>query len=279
MIPRRWHVSKALWLILCPMLLQFAAHEAFSIEPAQTLSNGRAAVASGNYQLADEQFTKLVDHGYASVEILHERATARGKLGKLGPAVADIREALTLRPGDPELVSSLGELRTHIQSKHPPGPSPSFASVLTPIVFVLGQFGLDCFTLCLLGLSGAILFLKGRRISNTSFLGIAFVICITSMIFECGSIGADGQFGLLFERGRGLVVIPDELIARAAPNESSQAIFVLHSGDELWSKQVIDGWRQVELGEGRRGWVPLAQTFEVLESEPLFSRWFQAFES
>lgn len=62
------------------------------------LERGRRAMAEGNFTLAVEHFTALVDHAPDFAEGWNARATAFYQMGQLGPSMSDIARTLALNP-------------------------------------------------------------------------------------------------------------------------------------------------------------------------------------
>ena len=59
---------------------------------------GEEALEDGDFGVAVEHFTALVDHAPSFAEGYHGRATAYYNLGLYGPAIDDLRETLVLQP-------------------------------------------------------------------------------------------------------------------------------------------------------------------------------------
>lgn len=62
------------------------------------LQRGREAMDAGDFTLAIEHFTALVDHAPDFAEAYNARATAYFQDGRYGPSLADIRETLRRNP-------------------------------------------------------------------------------------------------------------------------------------------------------------------------------------
>jgi len=62
------------------------------------LERGRQAMAAGQFGLAVEHLTALVDHAPDFAEGWNARATAFYQMGQIGPSLADIRRTLQLNP-------------------------------------------------------------------------------------------------------------------------------------------------------------------------------------
>jgi tetratricopeptide (TPR) repeat protein len=59
---------------------------------------GREAMEAEDWSLAVEHFTAVTDHAPEFAEAWHARATAYYQLGKFGPALSDLGQALQLNP-------------------------------------------------------------------------------------------------------------------------------------------------------------------------------------
>ena len=68
--------------------------------PAMDLLRKRAedALDEGEFAIAAEHYTALVDHAPEFAEGYHGRATAYYNLGLMGPAIDDLRQTLVLEP-------------------------------------------------------------------------------------------------------------------------------------------------------------------------------------
>jgi tetratricopeptide (TPR) repeat protein len=62
------------------------------------LQRGRDAMAVGEFGVAVEHFTAIIDHSPDFAEAWNARATAYYNLGDYGPSVADIAQVLALNP-------------------------------------------------------------------------------------------------------------------------------------------------------------------------------------
>lgn len=74
------------------------------------LQRGRAALDAGDHEAAIEHLSALVDHAPEFAEGWHARATAFFRAGAYGPAMRDIREALSLNPQHFGALTGLGTI-------------------------------------------------------------------------------------------------------------------------------------------------------------------------
>ncbi|WP_397543264.1 tetratricopeptide repeat protein [Roseovarius salis] len=78
------------------------------------LKRGTDALEAGETRVAIEHFTALTDHAPEFAEGWNRRATAFARAGLLGPAVADLGRALTIRPRHFGALASLGAILSEV---------------------------------------------------------------------------------------------------------------------------------------------------------------------
>lgn len=81
------------------------------------LTRGRDAMEQGDFGLALEHFSALVDHAPAFAEAYNMRATAFYNLGMYGPALEDIAQVLALNPNHFGALTGLGSILEESGSK------------------------------------------------------------------------------------------------------------------------------------------------------------------
>jgi len=59
------------------------------------------------------------------------------------------------------------------------------------------------------------------------------------------------------------VVIVDEIEVRTGPGRNYMKSFDLHDGAELRMRDIKNGWCQIELPDGRRGWLNVSHIENV----------------
>ena len=52
------------------------------------------------------------------------------------------------------------------------------------------------------------------------------------------------------------IIMVDKVDVKSAPDEASTDVFALHEGLKVYMKANLAGWLNIELVDGRRGWIP-----------------------
>lgn len=79
------------------------------------LKRGRAALERGDTRRAIQHLTALTDHAPGFAEGFHARSVAYARVGKMGPAMADLERALSLEPRNFAAIYSLGALLEQVE--------------------------------------------------------------------------------------------------------------------------------------------------------------------
>ena len=59
------------------------------------------------------------------------------------------------------------------------------------------------------------------------------------------------------------IITADEVDAKSAPDDDSKDVFALHEGLKVCIKANLAGWYNIELADGRQGWIPVAEAEQI----------------
>jgi uncharacterized protein YgiM (DUF1202 family) len=52
------------------------------------------------------------------------------------------------------------------------------------------------------------------------------------------------------------IILNENIYVKTAPGQSSDDKFILHEGTKVSILEVIEGWHEIRLTDGKRGWAP-----------------------
>ncbi|RJP67565.1 MAG: tetratricopeptide repeat protein [Candidatus Abyssobacteria bacterium SURF_17] len=243
--------------LLCSLLAAsavMAGEPSPSVAPDQVddvfdIANGE--YKAGNYESAVRLYEGLVSGSpLKTAEMYYNLGNAYFKLHKLGKAIAAYRRALRLAPRNEDIRANLTYVRNNAKDKID---RPKSTDALHEIFFFhyrvnpaeaealfLGAYVLA--SLC----GSAYLFWKRKLIRWAT--GVAVVLAV--------ALGVNGLIHIHdTAHPRGAVVIADETSVHTGPADTYMVSFNLHDGTELELHTTGAEWSQVELADGRRGWI------------------------
>lgn len=228
--------------------------EAESQLPSEVLLDmGNKAYIDGDYEQALHYYNAILDRNLFSAALYYNTANAYFKTNQIGKAILFYNRALVIDPSmeDAEYNLAIAEART----KDKIAEVPQFF-VKRWVKAVQNLF--DCTTWSILSLVAlalvmlcALMFLLARRIAirKTGFYGAlaGLVLLVATTAF------AVAERNDILSR-EGAVVMMSAISVKSSPDHNSTDLFVLHEGTKVRVTAQIEGWSEVVIADGNKGW-------------------------
>lgn len=251
--PSRRPVSAALAAVL---LLSAAPGLSAAAPAADSLWNAAvAAYADGRWADAADGWNAVLDLGLSSPQLYYNLGNARFKEGNHAQAILNYERALKLDPSYSDARFNLEFANAFVQDRIEVLPEfflrtwarklrwvmPSDAWAALFLVFFAGFLAM----LLLFLLSGSS---AGRK--TGFFLGLALMllsaVCLDSSLRQRReALGTD----------KAIVTVPVAPVRSAPGTDVSRDLFILHEGTKVVILETLGEWREVEIADGRRGWL------------------------
>jgi SH3-like domain-containing protein len=79
-------------------------------------------------------------------------------------------------------------------------------------------------------------------------------MAIAVLLFVVSSAFALSQRNMLINRTEA-IVMSSAASVKSSPDRSATELFVLHEGTKVSIGETIDGWAEVRIADGRKGWI------------------------
>lgn len=240
-------------IILLASILSFA-------QPADSLKKANDYYSADKIAKAITAYEAVANDGYESAELYFNLGNAYYKNNEVVKAILYYEKAKLLAPNDEDIQFNLDLANQFVVDKIETLPQPFFVQWLKDFthMFKADQWGIISIAFFILTLIFALgyAFLKKTGIRKLSFsLGILMLI----MSIVCFGFGRN-QHKIATSHNYAIVFSPS-VTAKASPNESSVDLFVVHEGLKVQLLQELNGWLEIKLADGSRGWIQQ----EVLE--------------
>ena len=245
-------------LLLILMIMPFAAQAGNDAYVDSLWTTANAAYEQGLWADAVDGYEMISEMGLESAPLYCNIGNAYFKSGNLPKAVLYYEKALKLDPSYEDAAANLELMNNMIQDRIDPVP-PFFltkwlkdVSYLMPsdawavVAVVLFALTLGLFLLFLLAPTVA-----GRR--TGFFTGIATLVL---MVFAF-SFSAS-QKKEYMNADEAIVMRPVTSVKSSPSSESTKDLFVLHEGTKVKVLDTVGAWNNIELADGRQGWLPSA---------------------
>ena len=256
------HSAAAPILALLLMLSPLAAQAQLSY-PDSLWQSGVKAYSEGDFATALKDWEGVKETGLMSRELYYNLGNAYFKNEELGKAILWYERALRLDPSDEDVRYNLEYAQALTQDRIDQVPEFFLKQWMGKLCYILPSdswavLSIIFIALCLLM---ALLFMLGSSAGKRRlgfFLGIAaLLLAIFSWDFARRQKAEAGRQDMA-------IVMRTVSSVKSSPSDASaKDLFILHEGTKVKILDNVAGYSNIELADGRRGWIP-AGDIEVI---------------
>ena len=249
--------AKTYAVLLVFMLMMPAAVSAQNDTYVDSLWNAaNAAYAEGRWSDAVKDYEMISGMGLESASLYCNTGDAFFKDGNLPKAILYYERALKLDPSYEDARFNLSLMNAAIQDRIDPVPEFILKVWARDVCYLMDSNAWAVFFLVFLALTlaMALLFILapsagGRR--TGFFIGIVMLMCAS---FSLGF--AIWQKKDYMNADDAIVMRPVVSVKSSPSAESSTDLFILHEGTKVRILDEVGRWNNIELADGRQGWLP-----------------------
>lgn len=231
-----------------------------SAQRADTLwYDGVNAYEQAAYDQAISAWDALLNSGVSSEEVYYNLGNAHYKNGDVARAVLNYERALKLNPSYESARVNLEFVSDELQDQIEAVPEffmtvwiRSLSQMLPSDTWaILGLVALALCVLCVI-----LLLRSDRRAAQRISFAFAIVAIVISLI--CFGLSSSQKAG--YKRADAAIVMSPVVSAKSSPSQNSaKDLFVLHEGTKITILETVGSWVNIELSDGRQGWVKSEQ--------------------
>ena len=244
-------------LVAALLMLPLGAQAAQSY-PDSLWHAGVEAYSNGAFEEALQDFEGVRATGLMSKELYYNLGNAHFKSGEIAPAILWYERALRLDPSDADIRYNLDYARALTQDRIDEVPEIFFEQWGHAMCYLLpsnvwATAGLVCLAIAVACL---LLFLLGSTSGKRKlgfFLGIAFFLASV-----LGWDFAQWQRTEALRQDQAIVMRPVTSVKSSPASEGAKDLFILHEGTRVKILDNVGGFSNIELADGRQGWLPAA---------------------
>jgi len=217
------------------------------------LTAANSAYQEQNYQIAKEEYMKLVNEDVENYELFYNLGNTYFKLNDLGNARLYYEKAAKFEPLNQELNENITMLMANIKDKEEV--ERSFIETLLRKIYytfsinLLGVFVVIFFILMMafivfLIMSRSAVLKRIVKVFLVIFAVIFFLVTVTE-VMRIRDFYADNN----------AVILDEVVIAYSGPNEDFPQVFTIHEGLKVSIERFDNEWVLIKLPSGNGGWV------------------------
>jgi hypothetical protein len=212
------------------------------------------AYYAGDFASASALYDSIEMSGMVSARLYYNKAGALFKMGKIGESILYYSKAQRLAPSDGDIAHNLAIASTYTRNRIEPVPEFFLKRWMRGFSSIMSGNGWAWLSVALVAITraGALLFLLPlrRRIRKTGFYGglAALVLLIFAFSF------ARHDWSETMHPTGGIITSPSASV-KSSPDSSGKDLFLLYEGDRVQVLDALNGWSEITVANGNRGWV------------------------
>ncbi|MBQ9193432.1 MAG: BatD family protein [Bacteroidales bacterium] len=216
---------------------------------------GVEAYSAGQWAEALGDWSDVAATGLRSKELYYNLGNAYFKTGETAQAILQYERALRQDPSDADVRYNLEFARSLTQDRIDEVPEFILRTWVRKVGYWMSSDGWAILSLVLLalGLGMLLLFLLGPTAGARRtgfFTGLAALLLALAAWGFARSQKADAE-----RHDEAIVMRPVSSVTSSPSSDAAKSLFILHEGTKVKVLDEVSGYRDIELADGRRGWI------------------------
>jgi len=209
---------------------------------------------NNRYQLAIEEYNKLLLDGYEGISLYYNLGNAHYRLGKIGFAILYYEKALKLSPNDEDVKHNLALSKLNLKDKVDTLPPFFIFNIWEGLLasFSVTGWTIIVYIFFILVLLASIAYFFSRnvteqRISFFTGVGLTSVLILSIILL---TVKMNKEFNV-----KDGIIVETSVIVKSSPDYSSKDSFQVHEGLKVRLEDNVDDWVKIRLDDGKIGWI------------------------
>ncbi len=212
------------------------------------------AYYAGDFASAAALYDSIEHSGMVRAKLYYNKAGALFKMGKIGESILYYNKAQRLAPSDGDIAHNLAIASSYTRNRIEPVPEFFLKQWMRDFSTIMSGNGWAWLSIVLFAgvLAGGLLFLLpiGRRARKAGFYGGLVALFLLVFAF---SFARNGYRETVQPTG-GVVTNPSAAV-KSSPDNSGKDLFLLYEGDKVKVLDAMNGWSEIMVANGNRGWI------------------------
>ncbi len=216
--------------------------------------SANTAYINGDYASAIELYKAIEQRGLASDKFYFNLGNAYYKSDDIARAILYYQKALLISPRDVDILYNLGVAQSQTRDQIEQIPEFFLGEWIRSVGRAFGCMGWTITSIVALAvmLLAILLFMLGGaiRVRKIGF-GVAL---FAALIFIVSTLYALDERSEILDHNQA-VVMSQSISIKSSPDHAATDLFMLHSGTTVKIMREIDGWCEIVITDGKKGWI------------------------
>jgi tetratricopeptide (TPR) repeat protein len=223
-------------------------------DPNSIMQTANEYYKNNRYQLAIEEYNKLLLDGFEGTSLYYNLGNAHYRLGKIGYAILYYEKALRLSPNDEDVKHNITLAKLNLKDKVDSLP-PFFIFNLWEgllATFSVSGWTIIVYIIFILLLIASIAYFFSRsvteqRISFFTGIGLTVILLLTVTLVV---VKMNKEYNI-----KDGIIVETTVIVKSSPDYTSKDSFEVHEGLKVRIEDNVDDWVKIRLDDGKIGWI------------------------
>ena len=237
-----------------PTEVQGAMMQPTSNEPEALWAAANSAYNTGEWDKALANYKIIADKGLESAALYYNMANTYFKKGDIAHSILFYHRALRLAPADEDIRHNLEYAEQSTREIIEQIPEFFLSSWMRTVRNTMSGNAWTLLSLALLAMTfvAGIIYLLAQRLRLRK-LGF-YVMAACGILFIASTSFAISSRSEMVS-GKEAVVMSSSVSIKSSPDRAATELFVLHEGTTVKVGEKIDGWVEIRIADGRKGWI------------------------
>lgn len=243
-------------LIIIPAIFAFVS-AASAQETGELWDKANTAYYNNDFADAIALYDSIEQSGMVSAKLYYNMGNAYFKAGRIGKSILYYNKAQRLAPGDEDIAHNLEIANTYTRNRIEPIPEFFLKRWMRSFASIMGGNAWAVLSVVLFGLllAGLLLYLLPLRrgVRKAGFYG--GLVSLVLFLFAVSFASADYRESTHSTQA---IVTSSSASVKSSPDNAGKDLFLLYEGAKVEVRDALNGWREIVLADGNRGWIKAA---------------------
>lgn len=237
-------------LLICVL----SSSVSFGDQISNVMQKANELYKNNQYQLAIDEYNKLVRQGYEGTSLYYNLGNAHYRLGKVGFAILYYEKALKFSPSDEDVKHNLALAKLNLVDKVDELPPFFIFNIWEGLLasFSVSGWTIIIYIIFILLLLAVIAYFFSRSVTQqriSFFTGIGILVLLFLSI-SLLAVKMNKEFNI-----KNGIIVETSVIVKSAPDNASKDEFSIHEGLKVRLEDKVDDWVKISLSDGKVGWI------------------------
>lgn len=226
---------------------------AVALDNDQLWERGNQAYIDGDFVSALSNYSAIENSGNYSARLYYNMGNAYFKQNMLGKAILYYNRALVVSPSMDDARYNLEIAEAQTKDKIAVVPEFFLVRWVRTIRSTMSCTAWSVISIVMFGVALALLLLfllaSAIKVRKVGFYGTI----VAMLFFVVATAFAISERNAIINR-QGAIVMGSAIAVKSSPDSSATDMFVLHEGTKVMVSSEIDGWSEIIIADGKKGW-------------------------